>query len=74
MQSAARLAFDPLISWPWIWGLVIVSFGLWTVYLLLRGRARLLRALALTVLTVALTNPLWIEEQREHSHKELGVD
>jgi hypothetical protein len=65
MQSAARLAFDPLISWPWIWGLVIVSFGLWTVYLLLRGRARLLRALALTVLTVALSNPLWIEEQRE---------
>jgi hypothetical protein len=38
---------------------------LWVLYAALRGRARLFRALALSVLALALANPLWIEEQRE---------
>ena len=38
---------------------------LWVFYLYRRGKAWLFRALALTVLALALSNPLWIQEQRE---------
>src|SRR6185503_1767493 len=65
MLQASRLAFDPLIPWVFLWTLVGVSVVLWGVYLILRGRAWLMRALALSILSLALANPLWIEEQRE---------
>lgn len=65
MLEASRLAFDPLIPWVILWSLVAGAVVLWGVYLFLRGRAWLMRALALSVLALALANPLWIEEQRE---------
>jgi hypothetical protein len=65
MFEASRLAFDPLIPWTLLWVLVGGAVVLWGVYLVLRGRAWLMRALALSVLALALANPLWIEEQRE---------
>ena len=65
MLEASRLAFDPLIPWVVLWVLVAGAVALWGVYLYLRGKAWLFRALALTVLALALANPLWIQEQRE---------
>jgi hypothetical protein len=65
MQEASRLAFDPLIPWVFLWTLTGGAVVLWVVYLVLRGRAWLFRALAITVLALALSNPLWIKEQRE---------
>ena len=65
MVDAARLGFDPLIPWAALWALVAVAVVLWGVYVALRGKSWLFRALALTVLAIALSNPLWIEEQRE---------
>ncbi|OYW43271.1 MAG: hypothetical protein B7Z38_02130 [Rhodobacterales bacterium 12-64-8] len=65
MENAARLGFDPLIPWAALWALVAVAVVLWGVYVHYRGKSWLFRALALTILAVALSNPLWIEEQRE---------
>jgi hypothetical protein len=65
MFEASRLAFDPLIPWLAIWVLTGGAAVLWGVYLFLRGKAWLFRALALSILALALANPLWIEEQRE---------
>jgi hypothetical protein len=65
MMDASRLGFDPLIPWLALWGLVGAAVFLWGVYVTLRGKAWLFRALAMTVLAVALANPQWIQEQRE---------
>ena len=65
MMDASRLGFDPLIPWLALWILAGAAFALWGAYIYFRGKAWLFRALALTVLTLALANPLWIEEQRE---------
>jgi hypothetical protein len=65
MLEASRLAFDPLVPWLVLWVLVAGAVALWGVYVWLRGKAWLFRALAMTVLALALANPLWIEEQRE---------
>ena len=64
-MDASRLGFDPLIPWLALWGLVGVAVVLWGVYVTLRGKAWLFRALAMTVLAIALANPQWIQEQRE---------
>ncbi len=64
-MDASRLGFDPLIPWLVLWGLVVVAVVLWGVYVALRGKAWLFRALAMTVLAIALANPQWIQEQRE---------
>ena len=64
MMDASRLGFDPLIPWLALWGLVGVAVVLWGVYVALRGKAWLFRALAMTVLAIALANPQWIQEQR----------
>jgi hypothetical protein len=65
MLEASRLAFDPLIPWVAYGCSSPAPSALWGVYLYLRGKAWLFRALALTVLALALANPLWIQEQRE---------
>ena len=65
MMDASRLGFDPLIPWIALFVLAGGAFALWGAYVVYRGKAWLFRALALTVLTLALANPLWIEEQRE---------
>ena len=64
-MDASRLGFDPLIPWVALWVLAGGAVVLWGVYVVYRGKAWLFRALALTVLALALANPLWIEEQRE---------
>ena len=64
-MDASRLGFDPLIPWLALWGLVGVAVVLWGIYVTLRGKAWLFRALAMTVLAIALANPQWIQEQRE---------
>jgi hypothetical protein len=65
MLEASRLAFDPLIPWWALWTLAAFAAALWAAYVALRGRARLFRALALTILALAVANPLWINEERE---------
>ncbi len=65
MEDAARLGFDPLIPWVALWALTAGAAVLWGVYVYSRGKAWLFRALAITILAIALANPLWIEEQRE---------
>jgi hypothetical protein len=65
MLEASRLGFDPLIPWAILWSLAGGAAVLWVIYLWRRGKAWLFRALALTVLALALANPLWIQEQRE---------
>ena len=65
MLEASRLAFDPLIPWIALWTLAAGATVLWGIYLYFRGKAWLFRALAMTVLVLALANPLWIQEQRE---------
>lgn len=65
MLEASRLGFDPLIPWTVLWVLAAGAAVLWVFYLYRRGKAWLFRALALTVLALALSNPLWIQEQRE---------
>ncbi|MFC7291363.1 DUF7408 domain-containing protein [Hirschia litorea] len=65
MIESAHIGFDPFIPWLWIWALVAVSVIVWGLYLFLRGRAWLTRAMAFALLTLALSNPLWVKEQRE---------
>jgi len=65
MDSFSRLAFDPLTPWLVLWVLVAGSVALWIVYLVRKGRAWLMRALAITVLALAIANPIWVQEQRE---------
>lgn len=65
MLEASRLGFDPLIPWNVLWVLIAAAATLWGVYLWRRGKAWLFRALSLSMLALALANPLWIQEQRE---------
>lgn len=65
MFEASRLSFDPIIPWLALWGLVGLSVVLWAGYLWRGGKAWMFRALALSVLALALANPLWVEEERE---------
>jgi hypothetical protein len=65
MTDAARIGFDPLVPWLALWLLGGAAIVLWGFYVAFRGKARLFRALAMTVLALALSNPLWIHEQRE---------
>ncbi|MHA6686553.1 hypothetical protein [Mesorhizobium sp. A556] len=59
------LAFDPLLSWPWLATLlaplaILALAGLW-----FRQRGAWLRALALVALAAALVNPVFLDEDRE---------
>lgn len=65
MIEASRLGFDPFIPWIWLWGIIAVSACVWVLYVFLKGRAWLTRALGFALLTLALSNPLWVKEQRE---------
>ncbi len=65
MIEAARISFDPLIPWFWFWISVADAMTLWLIYLVLGGRAWLTRGLCLGILMLALSNPLYIKEQRE---------
>lgn len=59
------LAFEPLLSWPWLAALLaplalLAILGLW-----MRQRGAWLRALALVALAAALLNPAFLDEDRE---------
>ncbi|WP_409917279.1 hypothetical protein [Hyphomonas sp.] len=65
MNEAVRLTFEPFLGWPMIWLLAGVAVLAWAAYFFLRGRAWLTRALGLVLLTLALTNPALVREERE---------
>ncbi|MDF1679197.1 hypothetical protein [Ponticaulis sp.] len=64
-MTAAHLSFDPHLGWPVLIALGIVALIVWGLYLVRRGRAWLTRALALTLIAAAISNPLWVRENRE---------
>ncbi len=64
-MTAAHLSFDPHLGWPVLIALGIAALIVWGLYLVRRGRAWLTRALALTLIAAAISNPLWVRENRE---------
>ena len=64
-MTAAHLSFDPHLGWPVLIALGIVALIVWGLYLVRRGRAWLTRVLALTLIAAAISNPLWVRENRE---------
>ena len=65
MIEAARLGFDPFIPLTLLWVTIGICVLVWAIYLFKRGRAWLMRAAGLALLTLGLSNPLWVQEQRE---------
>ena len=65
MNEAFRLGFDPFVPWTIMIALAAICGLVWLAYVILRGRAWLMRALTFFVLTLALANPLWVKEQRD---------
>nr|WP_070961172.1 hypothetical protein [Hyphomonas sp. Mor2] len=65
MMEVSRLSFDPLVSWPFFWGLVALSILSLSVYVTAFRRAWLTRGLAGALGLLALSNPAIIEEERE---------
>ncbi len=73
MTEFTRLGFDPYLDW---WALGILgglTFIVWLLYAVRGGRAWLTRALGLSVIGVALANPLMIEEDRDPLKSTLAV-
>ena len=67
------LAFEPLLSWPISLTLIGLAFFLVAVALFLRKRGAVLRACALAALSLALLNPVMIEEQTEPLKSVVGI-
>lgn len=65
MNEAVRLSFEPFLGWPLIWALAGLTLLAWAAYAALRGRAWLSRALGLLLISLALTNPTLVREERE---------
>ena len=65
MMEVSRLSFDPLVSWPFFWGLVAVSVVALAIYITAFRRAWLSRSLAALLGLLALSNPAIVEEERE---------
>lgn len=65
MIPALRFDFDPLLPWPLLVGLALLSVGLLVGYARAGGNGTLVRALGLLVVFGALLNPQAIEETRE---------
>jgi hypothetical protein len=59
------VVFAPLLPWPAIAAAAGLGFALLAFAALRRGRGAWLRALVLSVLTLALLNPLAVREERE---------
>ena len=64
-MEVSRLSFDPLVSWPFFWGLAAFSLFCLVVYVFIFRRAWLTRSLAAALGLLALSNPAIIEEERE---------
>ena len=65
MIEVSRLSFDPLVGWPFFWGLVALSVASLAIYIFVFRRAWLTRSLAALFGLLALSNPAIIEEERE---------
>jgi hypothetical protein len=65
MIEASRLSFDPLIGWPFFWGLVLICVISLAVYIVAFRKAWLTRTLAAGFGLLALSNPAIVEEERE---------
>ena len=65
MMEVSRLSFDPLVSWPFFWGLVAVTVVALSIYVFAFRRAWLTRSLAAGLGLLALSNPAIVEEERE---------
>ncbi|MAP96434.1 MAG: hypothetical protein CMK07_15925 [Ponticaulis sp.] len=72
-MEASRLAFDPHLGWIVLGVLCAAALAIWAVYVFRGGRAWLTRALALSVLSIALSNPLWVKENRDPLKSTLAV-
>ncbi len=62
---AQDILFDPLVSWPLIWGLAALAMVFLALQILRRLSGWPLRALAAAVLVTALANPALQREERE---------
>ncbi len=65
MIEAVRLSLEPLLGWPLFWGVAALTALAWGAYAVLGGRAWLVRALGLLLLSAALLNPAIVREERE---------
>lgn len=65
MMEVSRLSFDPLVSWPFFWGLVVLTVLALAIYTIAFRRAWLTRSLAAALGLLALSNPAIVEEERE---------
>ncbi|MCR9080067.1 MAG: hypothetical protein NXH78_13305 [Hyphomonadaceae bacterium] len=65
MMEVSRLSFDPLVSWPFFWGLMALSVVALAIYITAFRRAWLSRSLAALLGLLALSNPAIVEEERE---------
>jgi hypothetical protein len=59
------VAFEPLLSWPWLTAILIPVALLALAGLWFRQRGALLRLAALAALAAALFNPVFLNEERE---------
>lgn len=65
MLEVSRLAFDYLVPLPLFVGLSVMVVLTWAAYLWFGGRAWLARGVGLSLLLLALSNPSWVQEERE---------
>ena len=59
-MNGERLGFDPSMPWPLLFALVGFVALLWVGYVLRRGRAPILRAIGLTLLMIAIAQPMLV--------------
>ncbi len=73
MTDFTRFGFDPHLGWGVLITLLVITLVIWGVYAFRGGRAWLTRALAISLLTAALANPLLIRENREPLKSTIAV-
>lgn len=72
-MNASRLGFDPHLGWIVLSVFVLAALLVWGFYAFRGGRAWLTRALAISIIAVALSNPLWVRENRDPLKSTLAV-
>ncbi|MES1203301.1 MAG: hypothetical protein ABUS57_17835, partial [Pseudomonadota bacterium] len=64
-MNGERLGFDPSMPWAVLFALAGFAALMWIGYVLRRGRAPILRAIGLTLLMIAIAQPMLVRETRE---------
>ncbi|TIS73560.1 MAG: hypothetical protein E5W99_25620, partial [Mesorhizobium sp.] len=59
------ISFEPLVSWPLFWVVIVPLALLALAGLWFRQRGSVLRVIALLALGAALLNPVFLDEERE---------